>query len=613
MAITLEDIMKDERFNEKQKEQLRLGLEAGLDVSVYASPDFTWPQMNILRRGLAEGLDVSEYAKPELTIEEMMDAKYSLKKRKEFSNKMDEMEQKMEADTQSLFDIKEDIELGTEEKEILEDIEEISQAVDKSEREYYEALATTEALQEKYEDELANCELPLEKVHELFGDTAQAQTAEPKKDMSMQEVIEIAEQAKKDMSGPSSLFSFSLENMNEKEKYLSVSHPFLFELYKMKEAMKLVKQNSALVKKNHEVFKKSVDTVKEIVKQDIPNGAKAVKKATFETAGRAATTFGTIAKDSYDIGKELLKDTAKYMYKAIKVVGKIAAYPTVVTGRILATAMLGLNVARKNLNKSFLEKQEKIQSSMVGTLNKQIQRLNTKKQALLDTDKDLHKLKTEMEKKLHTLTEITEFKEKPYTTSKEVSFALYQLEKMITKEDIDFYTTEIRQTIDQAKKELETTSKEIEELKKIHAKYQKGITSILMRRDIHKKEAVFQDMVKNLSESLSEQAKSNLDTFEQENGIENYWGDYEESLVQITEEIERTGAKISKVAEKISHKEQSLNVHAKKAYDLATKDIPNADVQLKNAKDDAKQVAKNIPSFNYSDIQDAFAGPDGVR
>ena len=37
----------DPKFNYKQMEQIRLGLENDVDVSEYADPDFNWIEMDI--------------------------------------------------------------------------------------------------------------------------------------------------------------------------------------------------------------------------------------------------------------------------------------------------------------------------------------------------------------------------------------------------------------------------------------------------------------------------------------------------------------------------------------------------------------------------------------
>ena len=58
-------------FDVDQMEQIQEGLEDGLDVSVYAKPEFDDLQMREIYRGLQEGLDVSWYAKPEFYTAQM--------------------------------------------------------------------------------------------------------------------------------------------------------------------------------------------------------------------------------------------------------------------------------------------------------------------------------------------------------------------------------------------------------------------------------------------------------------------------------------------------------------------------------------------------------------
>lgn len=59
--LTVENLLKTNIFNSKQKEQIRLGLEEGLDVSIYAKQDFTEDQMREIRNGLEENLNVIPY------------------------------------------------------------------------------------------------------------------------------------------------------------------------------------------------------------------------------------------------------------------------------------------------------------------------------------------------------------------------------------------------------------------------------------------------------------------------------------------------------------------------------------------------------------------------
>ncbi len=52
-------------------EQIRLGLEKSLDVSIYAKTDFDSNQMLEIKLGLEDNLDVSIYTKPELSWRNM--------------------------------------------------------------------------------------------------------------------------------------------------------------------------------------------------------------------------------------------------------------------------------------------------------------------------------------------------------------------------------------------------------------------------------------------------------------------------------------------------------------------------------------------------------------
>ena len=72
--LTIENLIRTEWFNqfdEDQQEQILKGLEANLDVSIYAKPIFNWKQMSEIRFGLEKKLDVSIYAKPRI-ISDMM-------------------------------------------------------------------------------------------------------------------------------------------------------------------------------------------------------------------------------------------------------------------------------------------------------------------------------------------------------------------------------------------------------------------------------------------------------------------------------------------------------------------------------------------------------------
>ncbi|MEG0730724.1 MAG: hypothetical protein RR421_05385, partial [Cetobacterium sp.] len=58
-------------FVSYQIHQIKLGLDAGLDVTIYAKNEFDWTQMEQIRLGLTEGIDVSIYALPNIPAAEM--------------------------------------------------------------------------------------------------------------------------------------------------------------------------------------------------------------------------------------------------------------------------------------------------------------------------------------------------------------------------------------------------------------------------------------------------------------------------------------------------------------------------------------------------------------
>ena len=61
------------KFVDKEKEEILKGLQAGLDVSIYAKKEFDYLQMEEIREGLEKGLDVSIYAKPEFDYDQMVE------------------------------------------------------------------------------------------------------------------------------------------------------------------------------------------------------------------------------------------------------------------------------------------------------------------------------------------------------------------------------------------------------------------------------------------------------------------------------------------------------------------------------------------------------------
>ncbi|MCI8484549.1 MAG: DUF342 domain-containing protein [Lachnospiraceae bacterium] len=66
-------------FDKGQMEEIRQGLEKGLDVSWYTSVNYDWFQMDEIKKGLERGLDVAVYAKPEISYDRMRQIRKGLK------------------------------------------------------------------------------------------------------------------------------------------------------------------------------------------------------------------------------------------------------------------------------------------------------------------------------------------------------------------------------------------------------------------------------------------------------------------------------------------------------------------------------------------------------
>ena len=76
----------------EQMGQIRLGLEAGIDVSKYANPKLSDKQMEEIRWGLEDGLDVSKYADPKFNWKEMAEIRENLEAEKSAEKKSPEIE-----------------------------------------------------------------------------------------------------------------------------------------------------------------------------------------------------------------------------------------------------------------------------------------------------------------------------------------------------------------------------------------------------------------------------------------------------------------------------------------------------------------------------------------
>lgn len=71
-------MMENEAYQRAQNQEIRLGREEGLDVSLYSDPQYNWLQMEQIRLGLKDKLDVSVYAHPAYNYETMRQIRLSL-------------------------------------------------------------------------------------------------------------------------------------------------------------------------------------------------------------------------------------------------------------------------------------------------------------------------------------------------------------------------------------------------------------------------------------------------------------------------------------------------------------------------------------------------------
>ena len=85
LAKMNEEILNDNRFDEKQKQALLEGVENGLDISVYANPNYDSYQMNEIRWGLEKNLDVTQYATTKYNWRQMSQIREGLERNLDIS------------------------------------------------------------------------------------------------------------------------------------------------------------------------------------------------------------------------------------------------------------------------------------------------------------------------------------------------------------------------------------------------------------------------------------------------------------------------------------------------------------------------------------------------
>ena len=78
MVKNQEALIMDGRFSDEQKNEIKLGIENGIDVYKYALPTYSAEQMKVLREGLQEDLDVTFLLNPLLDSGQMYEIKHGI-------------------------------------------------------------------------------------------------------------------------------------------------------------------------------------------------------------------------------------------------------------------------------------------------------------------------------------------------------------------------------------------------------------------------------------------------------------------------------------------------------------------------------------------------------
>ena len=71
-------MMENDEYQKAQNQEIKLGIEQGLDVSLYSNPEFNWLQMEQIRLGLRDKIDASVYANPAYSYESMRQIRLAL-------------------------------------------------------------------------------------------------------------------------------------------------------------------------------------------------------------------------------------------------------------------------------------------------------------------------------------------------------------------------------------------------------------------------------------------------------------------------------------------------------------------------------------------------------
>lgn len=71
-------MMENAEYLAEQHQEILLGKEEGLDVSLYSNPEYNWLQMEQIRMGIKDKIDVSSYADPSYSYETMKQIRLSI-------------------------------------------------------------------------------------------------------------------------------------------------------------------------------------------------------------------------------------------------------------------------------------------------------------------------------------------------------------------------------------------------------------------------------------------------------------------------------------------------------------------------------------------------------
>ena len=84
---SLTRMYEQQDFDDLQLNEIRVGLDRGVDVSIYANRIYHWGQMQMIRKGLERHLDISKYADPRMPLNDMIHMYQKLRKQKGVSVK----------------------------------------------------------------------------------------------------------------------------------------------------------------------------------------------------------------------------------------------------------------------------------------------------------------------------------------------------------------------------------------------------------------------------------------------------------------------------------------------------------------------------------------------